>query len=68
MDYISLSNPEVCELPDILKKTTFKGKVKLIKMDNDFGEYFLIEKNGDISIYDRNGFIVTCKKIKLDSF
>jgi hypothetical protein len=64
MDYISLSNPADCEISEVLKKTTYKGKVKLIKLDNDFGEYYIIENNGDLSIYDKFGKIVTCKKLK----
>ena len=30
-------------------------------MDNDFGEYYVIEGGGDLGIYDREGLITTAR-------
>jgi len=56
-----------------LKKHTFEnvanvtqqGKNKrLDEVGNDFGEYFLLDSNGNLKLYDSDGFIIQYKKIK----
>jgi hypothetical protein len=34
------------------------------KKGNDFGEYYLIENNGNLGSYDRDGLISTMRAIK----
>ena len=42
-----------------------QGKMKrLEEVGNDFGEYYLLDSNGNLSIYDNDGLIIKYKKIK----
>jgi len=47
-----------------LKKIYKKGIVKYLQLEDDSDEYYVVEKNGDLSIYDRLGYISTYKKLK----
>lgn len=64
IEIISVSDPGPSALAEPLKKTKWKGKTKYIKRDNEFGEYYLLESNGNLSIYDVQGYIATYKKRK----
>ena len=57
--YLSGSTSE-----EIVIKSMYYGKSKFVELDNSAGEYYLIEKNGKLSIYDDMGIIVTMKSIK----
>lgn len=46
-----------------LKYTRFRG-LKRFVYDNNFGEYLLIDKNGNLNFYDEQGFIYSLSKIK----
>jgi hypothetical protein len=51
-------------LPRILKKMVKNGKTIYIDIESDvYGEYFIINKNGDLECYDNQGYIQTNKKI-----
>ena len=37
---------------------------RLEEVGNDFGEYYILDSNGNLSIYDNDGLIIKYKKIK----
>ncbi|OGE83037.1 MAG: hypothetical protein A2Y39_07045 [Candidatus Delongbacteria bacterium GWF2_40_14] len=58
--YIDGSKSEI----EIIQKKQ-SGKIKYQeKLENRFGTYYLIEKNGDLSVYDNDGFITSAKVTK----
>lgn len=47
-----------------LKKSAKNGKTVFIDLDHiDLNQQFLVEKNGNLSVYDNLGFVVTYKKV-----
>lgn len=46
-------------------KKSHSGKLRFEEKEgNDFGEYYLIERNGNLGVYDRAGLISTMRPIK----
>ena len=46
-------------------KVSQQGKNKRFdEVGNDFGEYYLLDSNGNLKLYDSDGFIIQYKKIK----
>ncbi|MCP4111548.1 MAG: hypothetical protein GY749_39505, partial [Desulfobacteraceae bacterium] len=48
---------------DKLIKTQQNGKKRYDKVDNAYGEYFIIEKNGNLELYDKDGKFGEDKKL-----
>ena len=46
-----------------LNESKFKGLVRY-DYENDFGEFYLLEKNGNLSLYDELGKVSEAKKVK----
>jgi len=64
-EYVDPINPEEYENAWILKKGMKNGKVVFYDMEHTEDKvYFQIEKNGDLTQYDKSGFISTFKKLK----
>ena len=40
-----------------LIESMYSGKPRFEEVGNDFGEYYLINENGELEIYDKEGFI-----------
>lgn len=62
-EYVSATDPKPSELPIPLKKTFINGKT-VFKDQDRIDQYFILENNGDLSAYDKDGYIVTYKKVK----
>jgi hypothetical protein len=45
-----------------LADKTTSGRQLLAEIDNSYGEYYLINTNGDLECYDNDGWIVTYPK------
>lgn len=43
---------------------TKDGVKRLFDIDSSFGEYYVVQKTGDIKSYDRDGYVDTMKRIK----
>ena len=41
-----------------------QGQSSKISYDNNSGEYYILDSNGNLSIYDNDGLIIKYKKIK----
>lgn len=63
IEWISPINPKPSEFADRLKKITKKGKTTYIQLD-DSGQYFLVEDNGNLSVYDHDGYVCTYQKLR----
>lgn len=62
-EYISPSDPKPSDWATPIKKKIENGKT--IFNDTEHPEqYFVLEKNGDLSVYDNYGLVVTYKKLK----
>lgn len=62
-EYISPSNPKPSDLATPLIKTKKNGKT-IFKDTEHPEQFFLLESNGDLSVYDNYGFVATYKKLK----
>lgn len=62
-EYISPSDPRPSDLATPLIKTTKNGKT-IFKDTEHPEQFFLLENNGDLSVYDNYGFVATYKKLK----
>ena len=62
-EYISSSNPKPSEFATPLVKTKKAGKT-IFKDTEHHGNYYVLENNGDLSFYDRNGYAITFKKLR----
>lgn len=60
-EYIDPNTLEVSTLSTSLVKIKKKGKVIFKDEDSIAGEYFILEKNGNLSAYDNQGYILTYK-------
>lgn len=49
---------------EILSKSNYDNLIRFDYSDNEFGEYLLIEKNGNLGIYDTDGKISESKKVE----
>ncbi len=63
IEIISPSDPKPSEFADQLKKTIQNGRVIYKDIEHP-GQYFLVEDNGDLSVYDNDGYTFTYKKLK----
>jgi uncharacterized membrane protein YvbJ len=62
-EYISPSDPKPSNLATPLIKTKKNGKT-IFKDTEHPEQFFLLENNGDLSVYDNYGFVATYKKLK----
>lgn len=63
IENISPTDPKPSEFATPIIKVTKNGKT-IFKDTEHPEQYFLLEKNGDLSVYDNYGFFTTYKKIK----
>lgn len=63
IEVISTSDPKPSELTTSLKMVKKNGKTIFKDLDHT-GQYYLLEKNGDLSVYDNEGFVITYKKLR----
>jgi hypothetical protein len=63
-EYITPDGLEPSKFTSPLKKVIRNGKVLFIEKDSPSGQYYVIEENGDLSDYDKDGFYETYKKLK----
>lgn len=61
IDILDLQKPVDPDLSKLLIKKTVNGKTMYIDEDNP-EQYFVVEKNGNLSAYDNYGYIETYKK------
>ena len=47
-----------------LKKSEVQGVTRLVEPEDSHGEYFLINKDGNLEIYDEEGYMTTGEKIQ----
>jgi len=64
LETILASDPKPSDFASQIKKTVIKGKEVYTEIDNSFGEYYVLESNGDLSLYDNKGYVVTYRKLK----
>jgi hypothetical protein len=62
-EYISSTDPKPSELAVPLIKTMRSGKTIFTRTEPP-GDYFLLEENGNLSVYDESGLVVTYQKLK----
>lgn len=62
-EYISPTNPKPSELAKPLIKSIKNGKI-IFKDTEHPEQYFLLENNGDLSVYDNEGYFETYKRLK----
>jgi hypothetical protein len=62
-EYITVDDQSPSELPIELSKVKFNGKVAFKDKDHP-GQYFIVESNGDLSVYDNAGFVVRYRRLK----
>lgn len=63
LEYIPVSDPKPSDLATQLIKTQKNGKT-VFKDTEHPEQFFLLENNGDLSVYDNYGFVSTYKKLK----
>jgi hypothetical protein len=63
-ELISPTDPKPSEYAVKLIRETRKGKTVYIDTENEMQQYYIVESNGDLSAYDKDGFIATYKKLK----
>lgn len=63
-ELISTQDPKPGPLPDLLKLEKKNGKVMFKVIESNYGEYFIIEENGDLSDWNDEGHIETFKVLK----
>jgi hypothetical protein len=63
-EYITPDNLEPSRFPSPLKRVIRNGKVVFIEKDSPSSQYYVIEENGDLSDYDKDGLYETYKKLK----
>ena len=61
-ELISATDPKPSKLANPLNKTTKNGKVVFVEKEGD--QFFVVEKNGNLSVYDNDGFVVTYIRVK----
>ena len=64
IETILASDPNPSAFASQIKRTIIQGKEGYTELDNSFGEYYVVENNGDLSLYDKQGFVVTYRKLK----
>ncbi len=47
-----------------LKKSEVEGETRLLEPEDNHGEYFVINKDGNLELYDKYGYITTGEKIQ----
>ena len=62
-EYISASDPKPSDLATPLIKTQ-KNEKTIFKDTEHQEQFFIVENNGDLSVYDNYGFVSTYKKLK----
>ena len=62
-EYITVDDQSPSKLPLELAKVKFKGKDAFKDKDHP-GQYFIVESNGDLSVYDNAGFVVSYRRLK----
>ncbi|MBK6642666.1 MAG: hypothetical protein IPG39_16315 [Bacteroidetes bacterium] len=67
-ELISVTNHSERALRAELIKSIEHGKIKLTDKDGSRGEYYIIENNGNISVYDKQGYVFTLRMLKYHGF
>lgn len=62
-EFISPTDPSPSEFASPLRKSTFKGKTIFKDIEHP-EQFFLLEDNGNLSVYDNYGFVVRYKRLK----
>jgi len=62
-EVVSPSDPAPCNSPTLLKKKKLRGKIEFIDIESP-EQYYVFENDGNLSVYDDQGFIVTYNRIK----